>query len=64
VLLRHRLGRLPRPTTSTLNLPRGDVRANAVSVPLGAGGVLWIIYVGGSGTHADVIFDVTGYYEN
>ena len=50
------------PTTSTINFPKGDIRANEVTVRLGSGGVLWITYVGGAGTHADVVFDVTGYY--
>lgn len=50
------------PTTSTLNFPKGDTRANAVTVPLGAGGKLWVAFVGASGTRADVIFDVTGYF--
>jgi hypothetical protein len=49
------------PTTSTLNFPKGDNRANAVTVPLG-GGKLWITFRGTAGTSADVIFDVTGYF--
>jgi fibronectin type 3 domain-containing protein len=50
------------PSTSALNFPAGDTRANAVTVPLGAGGVLWITFKGTAGTHADAIFDVTGYF--
>jgi hypothetical protein len=50
------------PTTSTVNFPTGDTRANAVTVPLGGGGVLWVTYIGAAGAHADVIFDVTGYF--
>jgi hypothetical protein len=50
------------PSTSTLNFPAGDIRANAVTVPLGAGGKLWITYVGAAGKYADVVFDVTGYF--
>ena len=50
------------PETSTLNFPTGDTRANAVTLPLGAGGVLWVTFEGKVGTHADVIFDVTGYF--
>jgi hypothetical protein len=35
-----------------------------VTAPLGSGGVLWITYVGQvGGATADVIFDVTGYFE-
>lgn len=50
------------PTTSTINFPRGDTRANSVIAPLGAGGVLWVTFIGTSGKHADVLFDVTGYF--
>ena len=50
------------PTTSTLNFPKADVRANAVTVPLGSGGVLWLTFIGGSGATADAVFDVTGYF--
>jgi fibronectin type 3 domain-containing protein len=50
------------PTTSTLNFPQGDTRANAVTVRLGAGGKLWVTFVGVAGKKADVVFDVTGYF--
>jgi hypothetical protein len=51
------------PTSSTLNFPRGDDRANAVTVALGAGGTLSITYVAPiPGPTAQVIFDVTGYF--
>ena len=53
------------PSTSTLNFPARDVRANAVTVPLGTGGggsgILWVTFVGGGGT-MNVVFDVTGYF--
>ena len=45
-----------RPTTSTLNFPKGDARATGVTVPLGAGGKLGVTYAAKSGT-ADVIED-------
>jgi hypothetical protein len=48
------------PTTSSLNFPAGDVRANNVTVPLGSGGVVYVVYRGGGTAHA--ILDVTGYY--
>jgi hypothetical protein len=51
------------PTSSTLNFPVGDDRANGVTVALGAGGILGVTYVGpiaSSTTH--VVFDVTGYF--
>jgi hypothetical protein len=50
------------PTTSNLNFPYGDNRANNVIVRLGAGGVLWLTYGARSGATADAIFDVTGYF--
>jgi hypothetical protein len=50
------------PTSSTLNFPRGDDRANAVTVQLGAGGTLSITYYAGIGASTHVIFDVTGYF--
>ena len=50
------------PTSSTLNFPLGDDRANAVTVALGAGGTLSVTYVAVPGATAQVIFDVTGYF--
>jgi hypothetical protein len=51
------------PTTSTLNFPLADTRANGVTVPLTAtGGNLWITYAAKAGARAQVIFDVTGYF--
>ena len=49
------------PSTSTLNFPVGDNRANGVTLALGAGGTLSATYIAGSGT-TDLIFDVTGYF--
>jgi FtsP/CotA-like multicopper oxidase with cupredoxin domain len=51
------------PTSSTLNFPTGDDRANGVTVALGGGGTLSITYVAGTLSQAaHVIFDVTGYF--
>jgi PKD repeat protein len=51
----------PNPTTSILNFPVGDIRANGVTVPLNAG-KLSIVYKASSGsTH--VVLDVTGYFQ-
>ncbi len=51
------------PTSSTLNFPLGDDRANEVTVALGTGGTLSITSVGSdAGSSAQVIFDVTGYF--
>lgn len=53
---------LANPTSSTLNFPLGDNRANGVTVALGAGGTLSITYGASSGATADFVFDVTGYF--
>jgi len=51
------------PSSSTLNFPVGDDRANAVTVALSAGGTLSITYAAPvAGKTAHVIFDVTGYF--
>jgi Regulator of chromosome condensation (RCC1) repeat len=51
------------PTSSTLNFPVGDDRANAVAVQLGTGGTLSITFVAPSnGPTAQGIFDLTGYF--
>ena len=51
------------PTSSTLNFPVGDDRANGVTVALGAGGTLSVTYAAPTlGPVAQVIFDVTGFF--
>jgi spore germination protein YaaH len=50
-----------QPTSSTLNFPLRDDRANNVVVPL-SGGKLQVEYVGPSKTSVQFIFDVTGYF--
>jgi hypothetical protein len=55
------------PTSSTLNFPVGDDRANAVTVALGDGspsplGSLSVTYVGSGPGTSQAIFDVTGYF--
>ena len=49
-------------STSTLNFPVGDNRANGVTVPLGAGGTLNASYVATAGATTSIVFDVTGYF--
>src|SRR5690606_17019831 len=44
------------PTSSTLNFPLGDSRANGVTVALGAGGTLSATYVAGGGATTHLIF--------
>ncbi len=51
------------PSTSTLNFPQGDNRANGITVPITAGGHLWATFVAPSSlATTDLIFDVTGYF--
>ncbi|MGZ6267613.1 MAG: hypothetical protein ACXWNR_03490 [Candidatus Limnocylindrales bacterium] len=51
------------PTSSTLNFPAGDDRANAVTVGLSSLGTLSITFVAPTtGPTTQAIFDVTGYY--
>jgi PKD repeat protein len=50
------------PTSSTLNFPVGDNRANGVTVALGPGGTLSATYGAVPGASSDLVFDVTGYF--
>jgi len=51
------------PTISTLNFPTADDRANGVTVALGSGGTLSATYAAAStGSTAQILFDVTGYF--
>jgi hypothetical protein len=53
-----------RPPTSTINFPVGDTRGNGVTVAIGPGGGLDIMYLGrGVGGTAHIVFDVTGYFQ-
>lgn len=50
------------PTTSTINFPLGDTRANGVTVPLSAG-AMWMVYKSSAGKTTHLILDVTGYFK-
>lgn len=50
------------PSASTLNFSSGDVKANNLTVALGAGGRLCLTYLSIAGQTTDLVFDVTGYY--
>ena len=50
------------PKTSTINIVAGANRANGVTVSLSSTGKLGAIWCGKSGSSADVIFDVTGFF--
>jgi hypothetical protein len=49
------------PSTSTINFPQGDIRANGLAGQLG-GGTLSAVYKSGAGASTNLIFDVTGYF--
>jgi hypothetical protein len=55
-------GGSPVGTTATINLPKGDVRANGFTSRAGPGGTLAIAYQGPSGSSANVVLDITGYF--
>jgi hypothetical protein len=54
--------KLVKPTTSTINFVKGQTRGNSLTVPLTSTGALWVTFMSHSGSRADVVFDVTGYY--
>jgi hypothetical protein len=49
------------PTTSTLNFPLGDIRANGVTGPLADAGSIGLVYNSTGGT-THLVFDLTGYF--
>ena len=50
------------PTTSTINFPTGDNRANNITIPVSAAGTLSAVYKAPAGSTANVVFDVSGYF--
>jgi hypothetical protein len=50
------------PTTSTINFPMGDTRANGITVRLAGDGSLSLVWIAASGKTSQFLFDVTGYY--
>jgi hypothetical protein len=50
------------PTTSTLNFPQGQNRANGITVPLGPTGDQYFVYKATSGAKTHLILDLTGYF--
>jgi centrosomal CEP192-like protein len=50
------------PTTSTINFPLGDTRANGLTVPLSNDGKVAAVYKAAAGKTTHLILDVTGYY--
>ena len=50
------------PSTSTINFPVGDNRANNVTVAVGAGGQLSAVFKATANQSTNLVFDVTGYF--
>jgi hypothetical protein len=50
------------PTSSTINFPRGDVRANNVIVPVNADGTLSAVYVSSPSSSLNLVLDISGYF--
>ncbi|HET9521212.1 MAG TPA: hypothetical protein VFO73_09225 [Candidatus Limnocylindrales bacterium] len=50
------------PTTSSINFPLGDIRANGITVPLDSGST-GIVYKAVAGRTTHVLLDVTGYFK-
>jgi hypothetical protein len=48
------------PTTSTLNFPLGDVRANGVTGPLSVAGNVGLVYKASTGKTTHLVLDITG----
>jgi spore germination protein YaaH len=55
-------GGIPLGSTSSINVPKGDIRANGFTSRTGGNGVLGMVFVGPKGSSANVIVDVTGYF--
>jgi hypothetical protein len=53
------------PSTSTINVVKGDTRANGITAPLTAAGVMSFVYKVGSSTTAqtELLLDITGYFQ-
>jgi hypothetical protein len=51
------------PSTSILNFPLGDTRANGVTLPLNAGGRSWFVYKASPGRTTHLILDLSGYFD-
>ncbi len=51
------------PSSSTLNFPLGDTRANNVTLALAADGSLSAVYKAKAGAKTSLVLDVTGYFE-
>ncbi len=50
------------PATSSINFPRGDNRANGLTVPLAPDGSLSAVYKASGGARTHLVIDVTGWF--
>ena len=50
------------PTSSTLNFPKGDTRANNVIIPVNPDGTLSAVFSGVSSGSGDLLLDISGYF--
>ena len=50
------------PTSSTLNFPTGDTRANNVTITLDTAGKVAAVFKSGAGKATHLLVDVTGYF--
>jgi hypothetical protein len=50
------------PSSSTVNFPAGDIRANNVVVPVADDGTLAEVYIAAAGANVDLVLDITGYF--
>ena len=55
--------RTSTPSTSTINFPAGQTRANGVFAPLSATGAISFFYGATAAANVDIVLDVTGYFE-
>ncbi len=52
------------PSTSSINFPVGDIRANGMTVPLDGSGDLFLVFKGTSGlARTNLLIDVSGYFK-
>jgi spore germination protein YaaH len=53
---------LNKPTTSTLNFVKGEIRSNGFSAEVSGDGKLSATYISNNGNSSDLVLDVTGYF--
>ena len=51
-----------KPSSSTINFPAKDIRANNVIVPVNADGTLSAVYIASGGATVDLVLDISGYF--